>query len=226
MSRPLQLCAVMLFVNAVGCSRPATMMRPAVQAQAIPSQNPVDAPSPLEARILVRKAALGLEVEKVGSAIAAATALTTRLGGYVESSVQQSERSARLVLRVPSTSLDASLDSLARIGKVESRSITATDVTDEARDLDARVATLRATRDRLRQLLERAASVSDIAAVETQLARVQQDLESLEGRQKSLRTNVALSELSVSIEQRYVLGPLGLVAAGLAWVVEKLFILR
>ena len=226
MSRPLQLCAVMLFVNAVGCSRPATMMRPAVQAQAIPSQNPVDAPSPLEARILVRKAALGLEVEKVGSAIAATTALTTRLGGYVESSVQQSERSARLVLRVPSTSLDASLDSLARIGKVESRSITATDVTDEARDLDARVATLRATRDRLRQLLERAASVSDIAAVETQLARVQQDLESLEGRQKSLRTNVALSELSVSIEQRHVLGPLGLVAAGLAWVVEKLFILR
>jgi len=226
MSRPLQLCAVMLFVNPVGCSRPATMMRPAVQAQAIPSQNPVDAPSPLEARILVRKAALGLEVEKVGSAIAAATALTTRLGGYVESSVQQSERSARLVLRVPSTSLDASLDSLARIGKVESRSITATDVTDEARDLDARVATLRATRDRLRQLLERAASVSDIAAVETQLARVQQDLESLEGRQKSLRTNVALSELSVSIEQRHVLGPLGLVAAGLAWVVEKLFILR
>ena len=226
MSRPLQLCAVMLFVNAVGCSRPATMMRPAVQAQAIPSQNPVDAPSPLEARILVRKAALGLEVEKVGSAIAAATALTTRLGGYVESSVQQSERSARLVLRVPSTSLDASLDSLARIGKVESRSITATDVTDEARDLDARVATLRATRDRLRQLLERAASVSDIAAVETQLARVQQDLETLEGRQKSLRTNVALSELSVSIEQRHVLGPLGLVAAGLAWVVEKLFILR
>ena len=127
---------------------------------------------------------------------------------------------------MPSTSLDASLDSLARIGKVESRSITATDVTDEARDLDARVATLRATRDRLRQLLERAASVSDIAAVETQLARVQQDLETLEGRLKSMRTDVALSELALNIEQRHVLGPLGLVAAGLAWVVEKLFILR
>ena len=85
---------------------------------------------------------------------------------------------------------------------------------------------MRATRDRLRQLLERAASVGDIAAVETQLSRVQQDLESLEGRLKSLRTDVALSELSLNIEQRHVLGPLGLVAAGLAWVVEKLFILR
>jgi hypothetical protein len=30
----------------------------------------------------------------------------------------------------------------------------------------------------------------------------------------------------LNIEQRHVLGPLGLVAAGLAWVVEKLFILR
>jgi len=226
MSRPLQLCVIMLFVSAAGCSRPAAMTRPELQALVVTNQRPVDAPSPLETRILVRKAALSLEVEKVGAAIAAATALTTRLGGYVESSIQQSERSARLVLRVPSTSLDASLDSLARIGKVESRSITATDVTDEARDLDARVATLRATRDRLRQLLERAASVSDIAAVETQLARVQQDLESLEGRLKSLRTDVALSELSLNIEQRHVLGPLGLVAAGLAWVVEKLFILR
>jgi hypothetical protein len=226
MSRPLQLCAIILIGGAAGCSRPAAMMGPSASTQALSPEIAVDAANPLEARVLIRKAALGLEVEKVGSAIAAATALTTRLGGYVESSVQHSDRSARLVLRVPSTSLDASLDSLARIGKVESRSITSTDVTEQARDLDARVATLRATRDRLRQLLERAASVSDIAAVETQLARVQQDLESLEGRLKSLRTDVALSELSLSIEQRHVLGPLGLVAAGLAWVVEKLFILR
>jgi hypothetical protein len=176
--------------------------------------------------VLIRTAALDIEVEKVSTAIAATTALITRQGGYVESSVQRSEGSARLVLRVPSISLDATLDSLARIGKVKSRSITATDVTEQARDLDARVATLRATRDRLRQLLDRAASVGDIAAVETQLSRVQQDLESLEGRLKSLRTDVALSELTLDIDQQHVLGPLGLVVAGLGWVVEKLFIWR
>ena len=226
MSRLLQLCAIIVLLSAVGCGHQGAAMGPSPKTQILSTEIAVDAASPLEARVLIRKAAIGLEVEKVGPAIAAATALTTRLGGYVESSVQHSERSARLVLRVPSTALDASLDSLARIGKVESRSITATDVTEQARDLEARVATLRATRDRLRQLLERATSVSDIAAVEAQLARVQQDLESLEGRLKSLRTDVALSELSVSIEQRHVLGPLGLVAAGLAWVVEKLFILR
>ena len=78
----------------------------------------------------------------------------------------------------------------------------------------------------MRQLLDRAASVSDIAAVETQLSRVQQDLETLEGRLKSLRTDVALSELTLDVDQQHVLGPLGLVAAGLGWVVEKLFIWR
>jgi chromosome segregation ATPase len=197
-----------------------------VSAEVAVGQNARDVPNAVETRVLVRKAALEIEVEKVSPALTAATALTTRLGGYVESSAQRSEGSARLVLRVPSMSLDATLDSLARIGKVESRSITATDVTEQARDLDARVITLRATRDRLRQLLDRATSVSDIAAVETQLSRVQQDLDSLEGRLKSLRTDVALSELTLDIQRRHVLGPLGLVVAGLGWVVEKLFILR
>jgi chromosome segregation ATPase len=201
------------------------MTRP-VLSKTVVGQSADDGPIASETRVLIRTAALDIEVEKVSTAIAATTALTTRLGGYVESSLQRSEGSARLVLRVPSMSLDATLDSLARIGKVKSRSITATDVTEQARDLDARVATLRATRDRLRQLLDRAASVSDIAAVETQLSRVQQDLESLEGRLKSLRTDVALSELTLDIDQQHVLGPLGLVAAGLGWVVEKLFIWR
>jgi hypothetical protein len=144
----------------------------------------------------------------------------------VESSSQGSEGSAHLVLRVPSATLEATLDTLARFGRVERRSVAATDVTTEAQDLDARVVSLRATRDRLRQLLERAASVADIAAVEAQLSRVQQDLDSLEGRLKALRTDVALSALTVDLDRRHVLGPLGFVAAGLAWVVEKLFVLR
>jgi hypothetical protein len=186
----------------------------------------VNAPVATDARVLVRTAAIELEVESVPNAVSAATALTNRLGGYVESSSQRSEGSARLIVRVPSASLDASLDSLSRIGKVESRSVTATDVTAEARDLDARVVTLRATRDRLRQLLDRSASVADIAAVEAQLARVQQDLDSLEARLKSLRTDVALSSVTVEFDRRHVLGPLGLVATGLAWVVEKLFVWR
>ena len=225
MNRPLRPYAIAIVAVVTGCAHAATASRTSL-ADVVVAQQAGDAPSAAETRVLVRKAAIKIEVERVSTAIAAATALTARLGGYVESSAQQSEGSARLVLRVPSMSLDATLDSLGRIGKVKSRSVTATDVTEQARDLDARVATLRATRDRLRQLLERAASVSDIAAVETQLSRVQQDLESLEGRLKSLRTDVALSELTVDIERRHVLGPLGLVAVGLGWVVEKLFILR
>lgn len=218
---------------AAGCTGAGTMARTAdgsragVRAPAPqPSADMSSAPVATDARVLVRTAAIGLEVESVPNAVSAATALTNRVGGYVESSSQRSEGSARLVVRVPSASLDASLDSLARIGKVQSRSVTATDVTAEARDLDARVVTLRATRDRLRQLLDKSASVADIAAVEAQLARVQQDLDSLEARLKSLRTDVALSAVTVDFDRRHVLGPLGLVATGLAWVVEKLFVWR
>jgi hypothetical protein len=215
----LQLCLT------VACSGGGAIARSQAGAPA-PARSEVDAPVAGEARVLVRTAALGVEVETLAPAIAAATAFATRSGGYVESSVQRSEGSARLVLRVPSATLDASLDTLAALGKVKSRAVTATDVTAEARDLEARVTTLRATRDRLRQLIDRATGVADIAAVEAQLGRVQQDLDSLEGRLKSLRTDVALSPLTLDIDRRHVLGPLGYVAVGLAWVVEKLFVLR
>lgn len=176
-------------------------------------------------RLLVRTASASLEVERLLDAESAVTALAARLGGYVES-VRRDEHDAQLSLRVPAAALLPTLDSLERIGRVKNRSVTATDVTEEVQDVEARVETLRATRDRLRQLLGRAASVTEIAAVERELGRVQGDLDVLEGRQKSLRSNVALARVTVDLRQRRVLGPLGIALAGVAWVVEKLFVLR
>ena len=88
------------------------------------------------------------------------------------------------------------------------------------------VLALRATRDRLRQLLERAGNVQDVIAVERELARVQGEIESLEARLSVMRSQVALSELAVTLRQRPVLGPLGVVAAGAGTVLKKLFVWR
>ena len=217
------LLAVLL--GGTACTTGGSMAKIAT-APAPPGPTSAVAPAAGDGRVLVRSASLSVEVERIDPALAEITSFTARSGGYVESSMRHSEGSAHLVIRVPSATLDAALDSIGRVGRVKGRSIVATDVTTEAQDLDARVLSLRATRDRLRQLLERAASVADIAAVEAQLSRVQQDLDSLDGRLKALRTDVALSAVAVDLDRRHVLGPLGLVAAGLAWVVEKLFVLR
>ncbi len=182
---------------------------------------------PLQAadRVLVRSAQLGVEAEDVATAASRATAFVTAAGGYIATSTQ-SKDNWHLELRVPSNQLDATTDSVARLGKVTRRTVSAIDVTERAVDLDARVAALRASRDRLQQLLSRAATVADIAAVERQLAQTQSELDSLEGQLRSLRGQVSLSALTIDFTKPVVLGPLGWVAKGLATVIGKLFIWR
>ena len=86
--------------------------------------------------------------------------------------------------------------------------------------------TRRAIRDRLRALLERAGSIPDVITVERELARVQGELDVLERRLEYLRGSTSMAELSVDAAPKRILGPLGLLAVGTGWVLQKLFIIK
>ena len=118
------------------------------------------------------------------------------------------------------------MDTLAGLGTVTSRASSSRDVSQETIDVEARLRTLAASRDRLRDLLSRATTVSEVITVEHELARVQGELESLQGRLEQLRASSALAELSVSFHQRVILGPLGKFATGLGRFVKRLFVIR
>ena len=233
MSRTATLPILTLVALAACSAAPAQRARTAPE----PAAKKVDvdhaAPAPGEnalARLLVRAADMGVEVEKPDAASERVVALAPALGGYVESSgsggdpISHDDR--RVVLRVPSASLDAAMDSVARLGHVVSRSRSAEDVTDDVVDLDARVTSLRASRDRLRQLLDRATSVNEVLTVERELARAQAELDVLEARLTQARGQVALARLTVSLKRRHVLGPLGLALKGIGWFAAKLFVIR
>ena len=179
-----------------------------------------------QARVIITRAAIEIEVEEVAPAIDQATRLARAFEGYVENATTREDKSAYLRLRVPSSRLSEALDSLARLGKVTGRSLSEEDVTAQSIDLEARVASFRAARDKLRELLDRAVSVADAVAAQGELARVQAELDSLEGQLKTIQTSVALSEITVTLNRRVVLGPLGIVVSGLAKVIGKLFVWR
>ena len=222
-------CAVLLLaVVAAGCSR-ATSGSATRGIGAAPSASAASGPSsPVsvgDSRMLIRRGAMDVVVADVPRAAARAQSVLVESGGYVERG-QLGERSASFTLRVPEKVLDATLDSLATLGSVDRRTVSARDVTDEAIDLDARLQSLIATRDRLRKLQEGATSVADVVAVERELGRVQGEVDSLEGRLKYLRGSAALATVELSIRQRIVLGPLGVIAKGLGTVLSKLFVWR
>jgi hypothetical protein len=81
------------------------------------------------------------------------------------------------------------------------RNIEAQDVTDEFLDTEVRLKNARAMRDRLQQLLEKAA-VKDALEIEKELGRVTQEIERMEGRLKVLRDKIAYSTITVSFEPR------------------------
>lgn len=176
-------------------------------------------------RHLIRVGNLRVTVEKVEDARARLERVVGAVGAQIVRSEMHEDR-VEYLLRVPAPTLDAAMDSLAALGKVERRSLSLHDVTDQIIDAEARLATLRASRDRLRQLIERSSSVSDVVAVERELGRVQAELESLEGRLAAVQGRVTMSELTVRLDQRVILGPLGLLGAGIGKVIEKLFVWR
>ena len=177
-------------------------------------------------RQIIRRGNIDVAVANVGNSRTRFESAVTSLNAQVARVSLEGVRSANYVIRVPAEQLGALLDSVAALGKVGRRSISAEDVTDRVVDTEARLSALRATRDRLKQLMERSASVADIVAVERELGRVQAELESLEARLKAMRGAVTLSEVHVRIERQIVLGPLGWVAKGVGTVIGKLFVWR
>ena len=183
-------------------------------------------PSTQPSRRLSRRGRIAVEVASVGTARERVEQSAGALGAQVTRATVEERDRADYVIRVPPERLDALMDSIATLGHVESRSVGAEDVTEQIIDVEARLGALRASRDRLRQLFERASTTQDVIVVERELARVQAEIESLEARLTTLRGQVALSELTVALRQRPVLGPLGYVAMGIGNGVRKLFIWR
>ena len=220
----LRAAALGVLALTVACT-PATRQR---ELQAVTVSNSAGSLGRLQqqARVVVRRAGLEVEVEEVAPAVERATQLTQRLDGYVENTTTREDKAAHLQLRVPSSRLDEALDSLARLGKVKGRSLSADDVTAQSVDLEARVASFREARDKLRELLARAGTVADAVAAQAELARVQAELDSFEGQLRTLQSSVQLSVITLTLNRRVVLGPLGVVLSGVASLIGKLFVWR
>jgi len=177
-------------------------------------------------RMLIWKADLSIEVWNIATAVADAAAMAERQGGFVEQKSDRGETAANLTLRIPAKSFKAAVAGLETLGTVTSRNLAGEDVTEQYVDVAARLKNKLVLRDRLKLLLEKAVEIKDLLAIETELNRVQADIDSMAGRIKSLQGQADYATINLSLERKAVLGPLGYLCKGIAWGVEKLFYLR
>ncbi len=148
--------------------------------------------SPHNAAMLVYTANLIMAVYQVEPGLDGVERAAHDAGGYLSS-----RQDTEIVVRVPRDRFDDVIAKIEKLGDVTHRDIKAQDVTDEFVDIAARLKNAYAMRDRLTDLLSRAAS-KDALDIEKELGRVTEDIERMEGRLKLLRDQIAFSTITVS----------------------------
>jgi len=141
--------------------------------------------------------------DPIAAAVDAVT-IVEAAGGRVDARTENAPTendngSATLSLRIPSTSLTATLDELKTLGDTENVSVNAVDVTTQSQDLAARISALRASVDRLTALLATATDTKVLIELETAISERQGNLEAMEAQQRDLADQVALSSIELSL---------------------------
>lgn len=176
-------------------------------------------------RMMIKNAYQNLTVKDVDKTAKNVEILVKESEGYVQGSSLNSECRATFTIKVPAAKLDFVLDNIAALGRETSRRVSAEDVTEQVIDIEARVNSKKALRDRLRKLLEKAKDVQDVLEIEKELERTQAEIDSMEGRLNSLKKRAAMSTIHLTVTRKRTPGPVGALLKATGWFIEKLFVL-
>lgn len=164
---------------------------------------PAEAPSEKK---IIRSASLTLVTQEYDEALAALKSDCEGQGGWIESSDESTNnrtglRTAYLTLRVPQDSLDAYLGSTEGLGRVTNRSESSQDVTASYQDNQTRLNTQLALMERLQALITESGDLSDLLALESQIAETQYQIDSLQSSLNRTDRQVSYSTVSITLRE-------------------------
>ena len=128
-----------------------------------------------------------------------AISIAGRYGGFVLSSqLGRANKGGVLTMRVPAERFEAALTDLEGLGKVRSERIAGEDVGQEFVDLEARLRNWESQEAVLLKLMDEATSVTDTIRVQSELSRVQLEVEQIRGRLRFLRDQTAYGTITAA----------------------------
>lgn len=155
------------------------------------------ASSSAHAPMLVYTGHVQMAVYEVRNSLGEVETLARSLGGFLS---KRDDRS--IIIRIPAARFEDAMRRIEKLGDMLSRDVQVEDVTEEFNDVDIRLKNARAVRDRLEQLLSKAAKVEESIQIERELERVALLIERLEGRMKFLKDRAAYSTITVTFTPR------------------------
>jgi hypothetical protein len=160
----------------------------------------------LVARAVIRKGDVELRAADVGKAQFEVQRVVDRHAGQVTEERTTTDDDGdpaytRMVLRIPTGRFAEAMSALKGVGELESASSSEDDVTTRLIDTRSRLQAQERSIARITVLFQRAQSIRDIMAIESELSRRQADLDSLEQQLAFLRGQSAMSTITVSIDE-------------------------
>lgn len=179
----------------------------AVATDATPAYNDisnesVNASASITDRKLIKNGSLEFKTEAVKKTKLEIEKLCKEFNAYI-SNENENNYGERLqynqTIRVPAEKFDLLLTKIEGLAsKIDTKNISTQDVTEEFIDVEARLKTKKELEQRYLEILKQARTVEEIISVESQIANVRAEIESMEGRLQFLKNQVALSTLNVS----------------------------
>jgi Domain of unknown function (DUF4349) len=169
-------------------------------------RNRVEPGPDLVARAVIRKGNVELRADDVGKAQFEVQRVVDHYAGEVseEKTTTDDDGDAaytRMVLRIPTEQFGDAMTALKEVGELVAANSSEDDVTTQLIDTQTRLRAQQRSIARITVLFDRAESIRDIMAIESELSRRQADLDSLERQLAFLRGQTSMSTITVSIDE-------------------------
>jgi len=163
-----------------------------------------DMTAPGMERKIIRRADLDIEVKDSGEAFTSVQNITEEASGFIADSSSYKTDSGKLTyevtLRVTPDHFDTVIDRITELGELDYQHISGEDITETYYDIEGRLKVKRRSEESLLAILStRTNNLQDLLAVEKELARVREEIETLEGKLRYYDNLVGLSTITVTI---------------------------
>ncbi len=154
-------------------------------------------------RDIIYRAEMTVAVTDVPQASADARAIVASLGGYLygEQSTGGATPTSLLTFKVLPGDFEEALTRFGELGEVRVQNVSTEDVTERVVDLESRISTAETSVARLRDLLENATDLEDVALLESQLLDRETTLETLRGQLRTVQGQVALATIALNLTE-------------------------
>jgi hypothetical protein len=168
--------------------------------------------------LIIRTGNISMVVEDTRAAQATIEGMVEGMAGegaFVVSSdeyggTEGSQPHITMSIRVPAAHFSQVMDRLAEMAvNVPSRNESSQDVTEEYVDLEARVESLEAARQRLLEIMLETRVTKDLLEAEQQLTQREAEIESLKGRMQYLEQSARLSSIWIELQPYILSQPVG-----------------